>query len=348
MIEIKNKFEISDNEYHYTAGYYTANKWIDNKTFVAARSKNPEISRSTGEVELVKIHVDTNEKKVLCNDSIGSSHVVHGNKIYYTTGKEIKVIDAQSGEIKLIYKDEFFPEEKNVYLSMPEITEDGKHISVFITRKGQPTVFIVINTETGEAKKLCEKGFSEPFSTANHGMICPTDPDIIFFAHEGDTRYVSNRLWIYNAKTDQMYNVAKQNLDENGNLGDCFGHESWAPNGKGMYFVKYPVSPVPPKGICYVDIETKETKLLYSGFPYWHVGVSSDNKYLIADTIIDYKESDVVVIDQSDGSETVIDNVKVNVHPRHPHPQMSPDDKTVIYTAITDDGRTSIKVTSLI
>ena len=342
MVKVKNRFEISDNEYHYTAGYYTTNIWVDSDTIIAARSKSHEISKSSGEtVELVKVSLSTGEKTVLCNDPIGSSHVVYGNKIYYTIGKEIKMVDAQSGESKVIYKDEFFPGE-NINLSSPEITNDGKYLSVFVCRKDMPTVFIVINTVTGKAKKLCEKGFSAPFSTANHGMICPTDPDIIFFAHEGDTHYVSNRLWIYNAKTDKMYNVAKQKLDENGTLGDCFGHESWSPDGGGMYFVKYPVSPVPPKGICYVDIETKEIELLYSAYPYWHVAVSHDNKYLLSDTQIDGIDSQVVVIDRADNSETVVDTVKIKVHPCHPHPQMSPDNKKVIYTALNSEGRTCI------
>jgi len=346
MIKIKDRFEISDNEYNYAVGYYTANKWIDNSAFVAARSKNERIASSKAEVELVKISLETGEKTVLCNDAIGNtSYVVHQNFVYYANanGKQVKEIDTNTGEITVIYEDEFYPDDQSIKISMPEKTNDGKFLSIFYNIKGKETLFAVIDVEKRTAKKLCEKVFSEPFSVANHGMICPSDPRIIFFAHEGDTRYVSNRLWIYDDRTGQMYNLAKQNLDINGNLGDCFGHESWAPDGKGMYFVKYPVSPVPPRGICYVDLNTRETKLLYSAFPYWHVGVSPDGRFLLADTVIDYTESDVIVIDQNDKTETFIDNVKVDTHPRHPHPQMSPDNKTVLYTAIDENGMTVIK-----
>ena len=83
--------------------------------------------------------------------------------------------------------------------------------------------------------------------------------------------------------------VLQVTVDINGNLAECFGHESWAPHGKGMYFVKYPVSPQPPKGICYVDLKTREISLLYSGFPYWHVGVSENNRFLLADTVFSCK-----------------------------------------------------------
>lgn len=349
MVNIKDTFEISDNEYHYTTGYYTANKWIDNDTIVASRSKSQQVVRSEGQaVELVKISLSTGEKTVLCNDATSYiSHVVHGNSVYYTTGKEIKKIDTNTGKISVVYEDILFKETENPNLFEPEITNDGKYLSVYVQPKNKPTAFVVINLEKGTAKIMFEKGFSDPFPEANHGMICPADPNIMFFAHEGDTRYITNRLWIYNRKTDQMYNLAKQNLDINGNLADCFGHESWAPDGNGVYFVKYPVSPVPPKGICYVDIKSRESKLIYSGFPYWHVGVSSDNKFLLADT---YEEpSKVVVIDKSDDSETQIDAVGILPnHPAHPHPQMSPDTKTVIYTAVNTNGRICIKGTRLI
>lgn len=347
MIEIKEIFEIADEKYNYTAGYYTSNKWIDNNTIVLARSENPAISGKEAPVELVKISLETGEKTVLCDNVSGfTGFVVHGKFLYYTTGKEIRRVDTETGENNLIYKDSFFADDDSIRFCMPEITADGKYLSIF-THSPKKPAFLVVDIEKGTAKILFEKRFSDPFPIANHGMICPTNPEIMFFAHEGDTRYITNRLWIYNDITGEMYNTAKQNLDENGNLGDCFGHESWAPDGKGLYFVKYPISPVPPKGICYVDIETREIKLLYSGFPYWHVGVSSDNKYLLADTVIDYKTTDVVVIDTTDGSETRIDTVKVENHPRHAHPQMSPDNKTVIYTAVSENGKSSVKVTKL-
>ena len=348
MINIKDKFEISDSTYHYTVGYYTANKWIGNDIIIASRSKHQRVFASEAEVELVKISLTTGEQTILCNDvSNYMGYVVYKNFVYYTTGKEIKKIDTVTGEITVIYKNTLFTDIENPDFFNPEITNDGNFLSVYVRQQNKPTSFIVVDLKNGTAKILFEKSFSDPFPEASHGMICPTDPEIMFFVHEGDTRYITNRLWIYNAKTNEMYNVAKQKLDENGILGDCFGHEAWAPDGKGMYFVKYPVSPVPPKGICYVDIATRDVKLLYSGFPYWHVGSSPDNKYLLADTYED--PCRVVVIDKSDHTETVIDAVNIlTYHPGHPHAQMSPDGKTVIYTAVNDNGMVCIKGARLV
>ena len=191
--------------------------------------------------------------------------------------------------------------------------------------------------------------FEKPFNVANHLMISPTDKDILFFAHEGSTFYVSNRLWIYDAKTGSERNIAKQRLDRDGNVGDCFGHEMWAPDGNGLYFVKYPCSPIKPCGICYVDVKSGKYELLYSKHKYWHVGVSSDGKFLTADTQYAPHRSEVVVIDREKGREFVVDIPYITgIHPCHPHPQLSPDNNRVVYTALDkEDGRTCIKIAYL-
>lgn len=344
MVEVKNIFEISDSTYHYAAGYYTTNKWLDNDTIVIARSECPEMFSYSAPVELVKVCLSTKEITLLCSDAAGHECFgVHGKNVYYTDGKRLILLDSFSGEKLVLLDLSSTADGKDYRLTMPDITSDGKYISVLYQRKDMPSIFYLVDSKNGNIRYSFEKEFARPFDLANHGMVCPTNPDVMFFAHEGQTRYVSNRLWIYNAKNNDMYNLAKQHLDENGILGDCFGHEMWAPHGKGMYFVKYPCSPVPPRGICYVDLETRKTEILYSSYPYWHVGVSHNNRYLLSDTQTNDIDSKVVVIDREDNTETVIDEVKVKVHPAHPHPQMSPDNKKVIYTTIDHEGRIYIK-----
>ena len=350
MIKATKLLEITDDEYHYTAGYYTTNKWIDNDSFVAARSKKPHMLLSVCDepTELVKITLSTGEKKVLCNDSIGFvSYVVYKNLVYYSTGSEMKKINTDTGVITTLYKETEYTADKKTIMEMPEITSDGKYLSVYILRENLSTVFLRIDTETGEGVKMCEKLFGKPFYFANHGMICPTDPYKIFFAHEGNTRYISNRLWLYDAKKDEMRNIARQKFDSDNNLGDCFGHEMWAPDGKGLYFVKYIASILPPAGICYVDAETGEYDVLYSKYNYWHVGVSHDGRYLLSDTQYKENDSQVVVIDRQTNEEAVIDTVTATSHPAHPHPQMSPDNQKLIYTTLSADGKIYIKVVFL-
>ncbi len=342
---------IGNDGYHYSAGYYTTNKWIDNDTVVLARSHDRRIVTTADVVELVALSLKDGSMKVLCNDVWDfADYVVHGSTVYYTDGQSLKSVDAQTGECRRIYtyQDEFHHDADTLHISMPHITADGKTISLFVPVKDRASLFFTVDTQSGISRKLCTKKFNPPFTFANHGMICPTDPDLLFFAHEGTTFYISNRLWIYNAKTDEMHTIATQHLNETGDLGDCYGHEMWAPDGKGLYFVKYSCSPTPPCGIRYVDIETNTTEILYSTFKYWHVGVSADGKYLVSDTQKGDGQSEVILINRETGEEKWIDTAKTDwVHPCHPHPQLSPDNRHILYTAMSESGNTCTKIATV-
>ena len=360
MLHAQRIIEISDADYHYTSGYYTANKWLDSDTIVLARSKNQTIgvreNPFADAVELVKVSLRDGSKTVLCGDVLHFSYVVWRDQIYYSNGYALKKIDAASGTITTVYENaqcRAFVQADRDYggetclLQQPHITNDGQWVAMFIPRRDQPSIFLRINTRTGEAENFLEKRFAHPFYQGNHLMPCPENGDVYFFAHEGTTQYISNRLWLYDCASGEARNIAPQRLGAQGDLIDCFGHEMWAPDGKGMYFVKYTVSPEPPRGICYVDAQSGEYELLYSGFSYWHVGVSPDGRYLTADTQ-GKALSEVIVIDREDSSETCIDSVPITwQHPCHPHPQLCADNTRVSYTCQNGAGRTCVKVALL-
>ena len=334
---------VGDDKYHYNAGYYAQNKWADNDTLILDRAENEVVGniQPKGEkiYETVKYSLKDGSIDVLARTRSMYSNVTYGNKVFYCDENRLNSIELESGRKRIVYE---YPGKE--WLGMPHITADGKYINMSAGNK-----IVVVDSETGAGGVVFSKSFNDPFPVANHFMICPTDSNIIYFAHEGNTFYVSNRLWLVNIREQKAWNLAKQNLDKDGNLGDCFGHEAWAPDGKGMYFVKYPCSPTPPRGICYVDRESGRHEVLYSKFNYWHVGVSADGKYLLADTTDTGNDrSEVVVIDRQDGSETCIDNPRISwVHPCHPHPQMSPGDDKVVYTALGDNGKICVKTAYL-
>lgn len=349
--------KIGDKDYHYTSGYYTQNKWLDDDTVILCRAIDPRIGNVRGrtyKIEMVKFSLKDKSMEVLCDDMTGSI-VVNGGKIYYTTENGLNVYNTKTNKTEIIYKNDYFIGEngirKNIEgipakMTFPHITNDGKYVSLFCSEQADvPGVFIRVNTETGEEEKIFEKAFKKPLNVANHWMICPENKDLFFYAHEGETYYITNRLWLYDYKNDRDWNVAKQRLDENGTLGECYGHEMWAPDGKGVYYVKYPVSTMGPTGVSYVDIETGKQELLYSGYKYWHAGVSRDGRYIVADTQYAPYQSEVVVIDKKSGEEFVVDMPDMTaVHPCHPHPQMSPDNSKVCYNALDEEGRTCVKV----
>ena len=342
MWKSEKKIEIISDEYSYTSGYFTANKWVDSDTIILGRAKKNE----NKEMEIVKYSVSSNEMTVL-DDSGSSDWVVFGDKVYSNNGFTISEIDVQTKEKKIIYTDEYCTkckEEGTVKgevnrMNGVHITGDGKYVSVYVIK--QKTSFLRINVATGECEEFFTIGFEAPFAVADHLMPCPTNNDLYFFAHEGITFYVSNRLWLYDIKEKKAWNIAKQRMDSDGNLGDCFGHEMWAKDGKGLYFVKYICSPLKDKGICYADVLTGKSELCYSGFNYWHVSTSEDRMFLASDTQTGKDYSEVIAIDKSDNSETLIDEALTNwTHPCHPHPQYSPDSSKLVYNVLNKKANT--------
>lgn len=344
MWKSKKIIDIVSDEYSYTFGYFTANKWLDDDTITLVRFRKD----GTSNRELVKYSISRNEETVIHEDE-SIDWVVYKNKIYCNNGFSIIEIDADTNKKRHLYTNEYTSnckkEDKvqgeNNRMNGIHITGDGNFVSVYIIKDNLYSIFKRVNTQTGESEDFFEISFSKPFNIANHLMPCPADNNLYFFAHEGTTEYIPNRLWLYDIESKQAWNIAKQRMDKDGNVGDCFGHEMWAKNGKGMYFVHYGCSPLKPSGIEYVDVKTGKNELKYSKFNYWHVSTSADGGFLASDTQTGKDYSEVIAIDKSDNSETLIDSPLTTwVHPCHPHPQFSPMNKHLVYHALNKEANT--------
>jgi len=324
---------------NYDAGYYTFNKWVDNRRLVLAKWEGGGAPHAH-----VLYDIDTGAERVLCEGA--GFPVVNGGRFYYTKGPSLFVGDIDSGAVSEVWRHgDGFP------LAYAHVTNDGRYVGLRATPPDGTAILLVCDTHTGDCREICRKRFRAPYPTADHVMICPADPNLMFFAHEGDTEYISNRLWVADGRDGTARCIARQRLTPDGDLADCFGHEMWAPDGKGMYFVKYPVSLTQPKGICYVELATREIKLVASGFRYWHVGVSADGKKLVADTHPDWETlspgdvSEVVCVDLERGSETPVARAKSTwKHPCHPHPQFSPDAGLICFTALNEHGKVCVGI----
>ena len=306
---------------------------------------------------MVRVSLKHGTVEILDDDINDSEILVYGNYIYSACPEGLKRYDLDANCSELIYKCDYFRgvngiernvEGKRANIRGPHITNDGKYISFFIGGKTY-CVFLRFNTETFEAEEIFRKGFRKPFCYANHLMICPENKDLFFYSHEGEAVYITNRLWLYDYKEGIDRNIAKQRLDENGYLGDCYGHECWTADGKGLYFCKYPdISAIQPTGICYVDAKTGKQELLYKKYKYWHVCAGKSRRYITADTQYEPFRSEVVVIDTETGGEFVVDMPPITaIHPCHPHPQLSPDCDKVLYNALDENNRTCVKVACL-
>ena len=325
---------------NYHAGYYTYNKWVDDRRIVLQKWEGDDSAPHTH----VLHDIETGEERVLCEGA--GFPVVNGGRFYYTKGPSLFV-----GDINTAIAEKVWHSEGEFPLSYTHVTNDGRYVGLRATPPDGTAVLLVYDNRTGECREIYRKRFREPFPVADHVMICPTDPNLMFFAHEGKTEYISNRLWVADGRTGTARCIAKQNLTPDGDLADCFGHEMWAPDGKGMYFVKYQVSLTPPKGICYVDYATGEIKLVASAFRYWHAGVSADGRKLVADTAPDWDtlspedDCEVVCIDLERGTETLVARAASTwKHPCHPHPQFSPAADQICFTTLSEHGKVCVGI----
>ncbi len=336
--------QLSDPEYHYSFGYYSNNSWVDDHRIVMYRFKSPDPAKPAETLQesksVVLVDLNAQTETVLPGPDSGN-YVVHGTKLYYIMDSSVLYcMDVDSGETREICRGK--------RMSFPHMTADGKFLNWHQTGTDEePDTGIRLNVETGETVTMFSKRFAPPFPVSNHMMICPTDPDLLFFSHEGITFYVSNRLWLA-PLGKEPFNIAKQYLNASGDLGDCFGHECWAADGKGLYFVKYPCSPEPPRGLCYVSLDSpNESKVLYSKYNYWHASVAPDGRHLAADTQ-DKGFSGVCLVDMETGKEDMLVKTRTNwTHPCHPHPHFNPGCTKLAFHELDDNGQVAVGILNL-
>ena len=371
MRKIKNTVDICEKDYDIYTTYHSQNRWVDSDTIVLwAKNKKTEKNY------FMIVSLKNGTRKIL-NDNEGhyvadlASYTVSGRNIIYTERDKVFKLNIDSMEEEIIFKidqDEkilkFLYDDNADFkyksnLIMPHVTNDGKYVSFFLIYANydtmEPSGYIpekysicyVVDIET---KKLCykfQKVFNGSAWVANHFAINPNDHNLVAFSHEGDCALVANRVWFYDNNTEKMYNAAKQKMTEDMDLGEQYTHDVWAPDGRGMYIVKFRDSIIKPCGIVYLDKESLEQEILYTGFDYLHVAASCDDKYLVADTVMDSytMESEIILIDQEKKTEIPIDKVKVMpVHPCHAHPQMSPDNNKISYTMLRENGDIAVRI----
>ena len=325
---------LCDDEYNYSQGYYAANNWLDDDHILLARTNKTDFERTRAgfdfsHAEYVLVDLKNETETLVISDYEGhpanTQGYIHGSEFYFFAGRDLVAHDLVTGKRRTVLADEraHFSDKLPSEFCM---TRDGRYISAqAIAAVRGPIEMWVIDTQTGDFEKQLLAPFAPPFWVIDHVMVCPTDPSRVFWCHEGTTEYVSNRLWLWE-KDKGSRPLVRQRLSDNGNLRDCLGHESWAADGKGLYYIKYPVAGEPPFGIGYVSMEDAldTPKILFSKYRYWHVCASPCGKKLAADTI--EGRSGVCVIDLLTGEETRLLHVggPDRSHPTHPHPCFSP------------------------
>ncbi|MDF2924165.1 MAG: hypothetical protein K0R57_3079 [Paenibacillaceae bacterium] len=320
-----------------THHYFTAMTWLnDSRRMVLSANVPPEGDRC----DYVLYDWHTGESRLLVMDAAwGGGVVAPDNTLYYLKNNGIHALNLESGEAFTVHPGSGSRE----FHGPLSITNDCRTLGVY-WKSEQGWQIGRIHTDSGVAETLTP-GFAEPFSMANHAMVNPEHPNLVFFAHEGTTRFIPDRIWLWDTDAaqeparEQARNLYKQHLLPDGQPGEYVGHEAWSYDGERLYFVNYSSSPLKPTGIRYVTRTGEESGHLNGDYRHWHVAPSPDGKRLVSDTETDGDKSSLILLTEVEsGRSRVLCHIKRwPRHPGHPHPSFSPDGKKAVFTFADED-----------
>lgn len=305
--------------------YFTAMSWMSDNRHMLLCTQIDEEKKGI----YVKADIfDGSANVILDQLDWGRGLVSKQDCFYYYDGPSIYEFNLISGQTRTVCT---LQQDEIVYGPL-SITNDGKRMGIY-WRKGSEWIIGTADTENGHVRMAANPGFEEPFPIANHAMINPVYPNLVFFSHEGQTEHISDRIYMIDTDSGTMKNAFHQKKLENGELAEFVGHEMWAADGEHLYFVKYPQSPLKPTGVYRVEKWGREWEFINGDYRYWHAAPSPDGRFVVADTIEDDAVSKIVLINLESRTSKLLCQLPMwREHPGHPHPMFSPDSKRVSFT----------------
>lgn len=310
--------------------YFTANTWLSDSRRLVVSAGIDERKRC----RYVLFDMDSGRSQSIVDDGgWGAGIVSSDDKLYYIDGRALRCVDLTTmspSTVSLL-------EEGCEFHGPPSITNDGSVIGIYWSRDGE-WVIGSVEVSAGAVRPAIAPGFAKPYDVANHAMINPIYRNLLFYAHEGKTEHIPDRIWTVDISTGEAKNLYRQKRSEDGTHVEYVGHEMWAYGGERLFFVKYDPSPLKPAGIYWVDKHGEHSGFLNGDYSYWHAAASPDDRWVVADT--HEHGSKIVLVDAARGTSRPLCEVRRwEEHPGHPHPAFSPDSRKVSFTFADDDNR---------
>jgi len=332
--------------------------------------------RSEEDILLMEANAETGELKELTNigveetEQYGDAHLrvssayhsdyspVTDRIVFYDrTGHNLYNYDRKTGKVI-----ELWHEKEGTIGDPPDYSTDGSRIVFYVLFPGPKEnrvfcgktscIFILdIDVETGEAigepkVVTCYAGRKgspqSPRETIiNHCQFNPQNKDEISYAHEFlgapyDGTVTKERIWFVRADGRDERPAARENP------GRGVTHELFGPKGEHIYFAD-------TGSIARVNVSTREVEVILPcerGLPVRHIGVSPDEKWVVADTLISNEKSEdglilgsLLLINVETGEHQLLCVFPiVRRHPAHPHPNFSPDGTKIAFAIATESG----------
>ncbi|MFD0715764.1 hypothetical protein [Paenibacillus sp. GCM10027626] len=317
---------------HTAHHYFTSMSWrADSRNLVVATDADPITGYATlAAIDIISGHTIKLREGVWWQSGL----VSRDNNYFYAEDSRIYVLNLATNRHALVAEHPA----GCPFLEPLSLSADGQWLGVYWHEEGRYTIGTV-DTATGSVQAVIRPDFAEPYPIANHAMVNPVYINQIFFAHEGTTEQIPDRIWAVDAKSGEARNLYEQRKLPDGTLGEYVGHEMWSYDGEWLYYVQYPHSPL-RTGICRVSREGGDAEFVNGDYRYWHVCPSPDGRYVVADTLLDPGlGSEIVLIDLATRKSRLLCRVsKWDRHPGHPHPSFSPDSTHISFTFVAEHG----------
>lgn len=225
--------------------YFTENSFVRGKNEIIFQSDRASGSdrapHEDPQYSIFSMDLDTGIIEQLSDDVVSSPHEVtktpDAQLIAYTSGKQVKALDSQTGTARVVY------EETGAFqlASVPSIAANRRYVAFCSNEVSQDPIHYHGANYAGFKERyyaikdgritlafLDGSGWFDVFKDTHqvgHFQFSPDDPALGMFCHEGPWNLVTQRIWFLDFITRQARPCFRQSEQ------DSIGHEFWTQDG---------------------------------------------------------------------------------------------------------------------
>lgn len=359
--------QLTDYAGHSNQLYFTNPSWCGDRSFVftSDRDGHGNLFRYDLDTETIKQLTDLKgaTRPSGCYCKTNNAHYFWDEKILYElnmeTLKQRKVYEADDG---FIPRAEVIMKSDGRYIISSKgdfsITADGKYACCleFLwddIKPEKPEIYyslfrhaellekrplgrlVKIEIATGKLTVLMEDR-----RYMAHVNTSPSNPDVLMFCHEGPWHLVPQRMWGMNIKTGEVWKIRPQDEDNS-----AIGHEFWLEDGVRIGY--HGRNRVDQGKQFYGSIKWDNTERIEIDFPFQSTHfhsldlslITGDGTAVIKNHVYGKYGLPYIMLFKKEGDKFVGPRIlsyhrsTFNDQYSHPHPQITPDGKHVIYSS---------------
>jgi oligogalacturonide lyase len=225
--------------------YFTENSFVNGKNEIIFQSDRASgkdrAPHQDPEYSIFRMDLDTGVVEQISDDIVKSPHAVtktpDGQLIAYSTGNQVKVLNLEAGENRVVYE-----EHGNFEIaSVPSIAANRRYVAFCRNEVSDDPIhyhganyagfkerFYAIKDGRITLAYIDGSGWFDVFKDTHqvgHFQFSPVDPTLGMFCHEGPWNLVAQRIWFLDFISREVRPCFRQAEQ------DSIGHEFWTQDG---------------------------------------------------------------------------------------------------------------------